>query len=50
MDHTDHKVKDNTVLRSDSSELICDEDSLYPTVTIGKNEDRSVSLLSTKIF
>lgn len=42
MEHTDHKVKDNTVFRSDSSELICDDDSLYPTVTIGKNEDRSV--------
>lgn len=42
MEHTDHKVKDNTVLRSDSPDLICDEDSLYPTVTIGKNEDRSI--------
>ena len=42
MEHTDHKVKDNTVLHSDSPDLICDEDSLYPTVTIGKNEDRPV--------
>lgn len=39
-DHTDHKVKDNTGLCSDSSELICDDDSLYPTITIGKIEDR----------
>ena len=40
MEHTDHKVKDNTGLCSDSPELICDDDSLYPTITIGKIEDR----------